>query len=328
MSTPPPAPTKRRKTRQLDQLPSPLPSPARPLQQPSEFIYDSPPRRLFSSSFSPGLSSSPAPASSSPQGIHTKKFDRVEDFERELENCKELAKIDPTQQHFVYGTSSSDLVLYMPKGGKSMLSKMKLFEKPSFKSVVSWLADTATAIAILRENHFVHLDIRMPNIITHRFNAKLIDFNIMTKTTAEGKPAPTKNPIDLNEIIESHYYPPWMYTEVNHFVLYLKASTIYSLRDAGDLLTLYLMTHNVSEKQLVQKLNSDKGKGKANLLNVDCYSLGMIMLECFLIMRLMPEQIPEYLSIARGLTDYINPMTPQEAGIRLTSMRNTTGLNR
>ena len=335
MTSPPPAPRKtngrlRASPSQSPPLalahgsPSPTP-PYRQLGSPSS--PTTPPYRQLGSPSSPTTPnarrsrsrSTTPPHPSNKQKTYTKRFDNKKDFDREVRNCEELRRVDPSQKHFIYGSTSptSSLELTMPYGGQNMLNRMTTANKHPFEKVVSWIGHVADAIAILIDHNLAHQDIRMPNIIVDDHDhtvAKVIDFNIMVKYNQTNHILVLKDYVidaeTMEDITLSPYYPPFYYKDPNNFVKYLENFTVYSNVKPGELLQLYLHVHGLTKDGLLSKAKHCT----LDLSHVDGYSLGIIMLECYLMMKvqLNSKDANLYLSVARGLTDLNSPLHPRE----------------
>jgi serine/threonine protein kinase len=235
------------------------------------------------------------------QKEYVKHFTNMEDFNREVANTMELIRIDPDMNHFIYGHVSENKTITMPYGGKKMLDCLPPYdmEPPNVNTLICWFSEVVIAINLLHMDGFIHQDIRMPNILINNDNhAKVIDFNTMMKPE-------DKLSIDLKEDFStSPYYPPCYTLPGYNFVNVLKHFTIYNYAKAGDLLQLYLHIHDMTEQNLTSLVSKHKGERKY----VDYYSLGIIMLESYILIKKQHpsyEFPPQYLQIAKELTTLV-----------------------
>lgn len=271
---------------------------------------------------------------------HLKTFLKVEDFHREYRNAQELHNIDPEQSHFIYGIPQDDediknMQLSMPYGGKSMMYRLDPARPklPQFKSVVRWLLHTAEAISILNTHHFIHQDIRLANIVTHRDTAKVIDFNIMVKIRGDDIVNKYKmSATVMEDIIKSPYYPPsyvkrfgTLENSADEFISNLQYFTCYGNLDEGKLLNFYLQLHGIRTEHILKTKAEEASTIKIDWKMIDGYSLGIVMMEAYLLMDMLLDSDSFYVEVMRGLTNFTNPMLIQEAIDKLRQLSEMHG---
>jgi len=164
----------------------------------------------------------------------------------------------------------------------------------------------------------------MPNIvIDEKGVARIIDFN--TVVTKDNVFIKNKNSVLQNkqDQLLSPFYPPEYYKTPQEYADRISSHTKSESFYEGAFLQLYRSIHKTT--------NTESNKEtEYNTSKIDSYSLGVIMMECYLLLNMQesPKKdcITEYTKIMKGLTEFniVNRWTAESAHKELAKLVQST----